>query len=58
MFSIYKIIQNKQLGNQNSKKEISDLINQYTNDQIPDYQMSAWLMAVYFQGMCKNEVED
>ena len=56
--SIYKIIQNKQLGYQNSKKEISDLINQYTNDQIPDYQMSAWLMAVYFQGMCRNEVED
>ena len=32
------------------------LINGYTNGDIPDYQMSAFLMAVYFKGMTDREV--
>ncbi|MFZ2211470.1 MAG: pyrimidine-nucleoside phosphorylase, partial [Lactococcus raffinolactis] len=30
----------------------------YATGQIPDYQMSAWAMAVYFQGMTKEEIAD
>ncbi|AIF51518.1 pyrimidine-nucleoside phosphorylase [Pelosinus sp. UFO1] len=35
--------------------EINTLIHAYTNDEIPDYQMAAWLMSVYFQGMTIEE---
>ena len=51
---IYKIIQEKQLGNKNTKDDIDYLINRFTIGEIPDYQMSAWLMAIYFKGMNKN----
>lgn len=35
--------------------EIKYLIHAYTNDEIPDYQMAAWLMAVFFKGMTMEE---
>jgi len=38
-----------------SKEEILFLINNYTKNKIPDYQFSAFLMAVYFNGMSKEE---
>ena len=34
-----------------SKAEIDFIIKDYTSGNIPDYQMSAFLMAVYFNGM-------
>ncbi|WP_028775698.1 hypothetical protein [Shimazuella kribbensis] len=34
-----------------SKEELTFLIHGYNRGDIPDYQMSAWAMAVYFQGM-------
>uniref|UniRef100_A0A7V3V0C4 Thymidine phosphorylase n=1 Tax=candidate division WOR-3 bacterium TaxID=2052148 RepID=A0A7V3V0C4_UNCW3 len=36
-------------------EEIEWLINAYTRGEIPDYQMSAWLMAVYLRGLDKSE---
>lgn len=36
-------------------EEINWLIDQYMQEAIPDYQMSAWLMAVYFNGMTDDE---
>jgi pyrimidine-nucleoside phosphorylase len=50
-----EIIKKKRNGFANSKEEISWLINEYTNGNLPDYQMSAWLMAVYFQNMTPDE---
>ena len=38
-----------------SKEEIEFIINGYTNKEIPDYQVSALLMAIYFNGMTKEE---
>lgn len=39
-----------------NQTEIEYLINGYVNNEIPDYQISAWLMAVYFQGMTDREL--
>ncbi len=38
-----------------TKEEIRFIINGYTNDQIPDYQMSALAMAIYFNDMTDEE---
>lgn len=45
------IIEKKKNGYALTKEEIDLFIHGYTNDEIPDYQMSALLMAIYFQGM-------
>jgi pyrimidine-nucleoside phosphorylase len=50
------LIQRKRGGEELSPEEIEFLINGYTNGDIPDYQMSAFLMAVYFKGMTDREV--
>jgi len=46
-----EIIRKKRDGKKLTKDEISLFINGYLNGTIPDYQMSAFLMAIYFQGM-------
>jgi pyrimidine-nucleoside phosphorylase len=48
-------ISKKRDGLELSKQEISFLISGYTNGTIPDYQMSSLLMAIYTQGMTKQE---
>ncbi|MCD8021589.1 MAG: pyrimidine-nucleoside phosphorylase [Lachnospiraceae bacterium] len=52
---MYDIIMKKRDGGLLSEEEIRWLIAGYTNGDIPDYQMSAFLMAVYFQGMTDEE---
>lgn len=49
------IIEKKKHGLELTKDEIEFIISGYTKGLIPDYQMSAFLMAVYFQGMDKEE---
>ncbi len=49
------IIMKKRDGYPLSEEEINFLIEGYTNGEIPDYQMSAFTMAVYFQGMNEEE---
>ena len=49
------IIEKKRNGLELTNEEIKFLINGYTNGDIPDYQMSALTMAIYFQGMNDNE---
>lgn len=52
---MYGIIEKKQLGNALTEEEINFFVHGFTVGKIPDYQMSALLMAIYFQGM--NELE-
>jgi len=49
------IITKKRDGFSLSEEEISYLIGGYTKGEIPDYQISAFLMAVYFKGLDKEE---
>lgn len=51
----YDIIMKKRDGYVLDKDEIIYMVNGYTKGEIPDYQMSAFLMAVYFQGMNHEE---
>jgi len=49
------IIEKKREGNELSEEEIRFFIEGFTNGTIPDYQMSALAMAIYFQGMTPAE---
>ncbi|MFW5985992.1 MAG: pyrimidine-nucleoside phosphorylase [Halanaerobiales bacterium] len=51
----YDIIYKKREGKELSAGEIDFLIKGYTTGEIPDYQLSAWAMAVFFQGMSISE---
>ena len=50
------LISRKREGEELSKTEIQKLIAGYTSGEIPDYQMSAFAMAVFFRGMTPAEV--
>lgn len=50
------LIHKKQLNQPLTEAEINYIIDGYTKGTIPDYQMSAFNMAVYFTGMTKEEV--
>lgn len=52
------IIQKKRDGHELSSEEISFLVSGYVNGDIPEYQMSAWAMAVYYKGMTARETGD
>ncbi len=52
---MYDVIMNKRNGNVLSNEEIQFVVNGYTDGSIPDYQMSALLMAIYFNGMNDQE---
>ncbi len=52
---MYDIIKKKRDGGVLSEEEIKCFITGYTKGEIPDYQVSALMMAIYFQGM--NEAE-
>ncbi len=49
------LIQKKKDGYELSDEEIHYIIEGYTKGSIPDYQMSAWMMAVCFQGLTHQE---
>ncbi|CAM3060278.1 pyrimidine-nucleoside phosphorylase [Filibacter tadaridae] len=55
MFRMVDIIEKKRDGEELSKEEITFFITDYTNGSIPDYQASAFLMAIYFKGMTAKE---
>jgi len=52
---MYDIIEKKRDGHELTDEEIKFFINGYTNDEIPDYQVSSLLMAIYFQDMSEKE---
>lgn len=55
---MYDIILKKRNGGELTKEEIEFVVNGYTKGEIPDYQVSALLMAIYFQKMNKRETAD
>jgi len=55
---IIDLINKKKYGGELTKEEISFIIKGYTEGSIPDYQMSAFLMAVLFRGMSDDESTD
>ncbi|WP_026906608.1 pyrimidine-nucleoside phosphorylase [Paucisalibacillus globulus] len=52
---MYDIIEKKRDGKELTEEEIYFFINGYTNGDIPDYQVSALMMAIYFQDMTEIE---
>lgn len=51
VFQVYPLIDKKKKGEKLTKPEIKWFIQSYTDNKIPDYQMSAMLMAMFIQGM-------
>ncbi len=54
-FRAIDVIRKKRDGGELSRYEIESLVNAYTRSDIPDYQVSAWLMAVVLRGMTRAE---
>ncbi|KMJ60504.1 thymidine phosphorylase [Bacillus sp. LL01] len=52
------LIQKKRDGKELSTEEIQFVVNGFTDESIPDYQMSAFSMAIFFQGMSDQERAD
>lgn len=50
-----ELITRKRDGGKLTSKEIRDMIESYDAEEIPDYQISALLMAIYFKGLDKEE---
>lgn len=55
IFLPYELIFKKRNGGRLTHEEIDFLVGRYTSGEIPDYQMSAFLMAVFFRGMDDSE---
>ncbi len=57
-YRMYDIIEKKKHGGELTTREIGEVIRDYTAGKLPDYQMSALLMAIYFKGMTDRETLD
>lgn len=53
---VVDLIRAKRNGQELSPEDLRALIQAYTKDEVPDYQMSAFLMTIYFQGMTDAEL--
>lgn len=51
------LIEKKRDSRELTRDEIAFLMRGYTRDEIPDYQMAAWLMAVFLNGMTEAETQ-
>src|SRR6202521_988351 len=52
------LIRKKRDGQEMSRAEVEYLVRAYTAGEIPDYQASAWLMAVILRGLTRGETSD
>src|SRR6187399_2725752 len=50
-----ELIEQKRDGGEHDPEELAELILSYARDEVPDYQLAAWCMAVYFQGLTPAE---
>ena len=55
-FRAVDLIEKKRDGKSLQESELRDLISRYTEGEIPDYQMAAFLMAVYLRGFAQDEL--
>src|ERR1700757_1373805 len=53
---VVDLIRRKRDGHELTREEIQFIVRGYTQSQFPDYQMSAWLMAVLLRGMSGPEI--
>ena len=51
----YEVIMKKRNGGELTDEEIASIVQEFTEGDLPDYQMSAWLMTVWFEGMNGRE---
>ena len=51
-----RLIERKRDGGRLEPQEIREFVLAYAKGQIPDYQVAAWLMAVYFRGLDRTEM--
>ena len=58
MFNMNDLIFKKRQGNALTKEEIEWIIKGYVDSEIPDYQVSALLMAIFFKGLDRRETFD
>ncbi len=54
-FRAIDVIRKKRDDSELSREEIESFVSAYTRDEIPDYQVAAWLMAVVLRGMTRDE---
>ena len=52
-----ELIEQKRNGEEHDPAELTELIFAYARDEVPDYQMAAWCMAVYFRGLTGVETQ-
>jgi len=55
---MYEIISKKRDGLELDREEISFVVSGLVGGEIPDYQVAAWLMAVYIRGLSERELAD
>ena len=49
------LIERKRNGEEHAPEDLAELVLAYARDEVPDYQMAAWCMAVYFKGLSGAE---
>ena len=55
---IYDLIAKKRDGGTHSRKELEAIVNGFVSGEVADYQMAAWMMAVYLRGMTDEETAE
>lgn len=55
---IYDLIAKKRDGGTHSREELEAIVNGFVRGEVADYQMAAWMMAVYLRGMTDEETAE
>ena len=55
---IYNLIAKKRDGGTHTREELEAIVNGFVSGEVADYQMAAWMMAVYLRGMTNEETAE
>ncbi len=55
---IYDLIAKKRDGGTHTREELETIVNGFVSGEVADYQMAAWMMAVYLRGMTDEETAE